>query len=48
MTMNLMSRKCLLNQAVCSPKYFDDVQPADLAHAQHRLFFIFRVPLLLI
>jgi hypothetical protein len=24
--MNLMSRKCLLNQATCSPKTFDDVQ----------------------
>jgi hypothetical protein len=24
--MNLMSGKCLLNQATCSPEFFDDVQ----------------------
>ena len=26
MTMNLMSRKYLLNQAACSPRFLDDVQ----------------------
>ena len=32
-TMNLMSRKYLLNQAACSPKIFDDVHEGRLDDA---------------
>ena len=36
--MNLMSRKCLLNQATCSPKTFDDVHAQILREIQGFLF----------